>query len=213
MLIKIISFVYPYTRKVKSEFSGDLELTTVCGKKVLDTRNTNYSYGSLQRVLKYSLQQLDLNNTGKVLLLGLGGGSVIRTLRDSMNYTGELVAVDIDPVIIDIARQEFHVVEGPDTKIICADAFQFVENEQSGYDLVIVDLFIDNVVPDKFLDTYFWRKVLGLLNENGDVIFNTLCSPATNIQSIEEKLTRRGIEYIVHRYVEKTNKVLIAHNG
>ena len=82
MLKKIISYVYPITRKVQSQYSGKLELTVMNGRKVLDTLNTNYSYGSLQRVLKYSLNQINIENTKNTLVLGLGGGSVIETLRN-----------------------------------------------------------------------------------------------------------------------------------
>jgi len=79
------------------------------------------------------------------------------------------------------------------------------------YDLIIVDLFIDNHVPGKFLTNQFWKSLLGLLELEGDIVFNTLCEPASDLTEIESKFQRRGIGYMVHRHVEKTNKVLIAH--
>ena len=90
MLKKLISYIFPITRKVESEYSGSLELTVFNGKKVLDTLNTNYSYGSLQRVLNYSMDQLELDKTNNVLILGLGGGSVIQTLREEKKLTGKI---------------------------------------------------------------------------------------------------------------------------
>lgn len=213
MLIKLLSYLYPLTKRFKSEYSGELELTVINGRKVLDTKHVNYSYGSLQRVLNFSLDHVDFNHIDNVLVLGLGGGSVVRSLRENKNFKGTITGIDIDPVIIDIAAKEFEVVSDNATTIICADAWDFIQNDTGYYDLIIVDLFIDNVVPIKFLRNEFWRWILDRLNGNGEIIFNTLCNPASDIKPIKAKFDKRGIHYDVHRYVEKTNKVLIAHCG
>lgn len=211
MIAKWFSFLYPLTRKIDSRYSGKLELTMINGKKVLDTKNTNYSYGSLQRVMRYSLNQIDMSHTGSVLLLGLGGGSVVKTIREEKSFAGKITAVEIDPVIIEIAGSEFGIVADPTTEIIQANAWNFVMNCRERYDLVIVDVFIDNVVPQKFLSNEFWKSLLMLVQPGGDIVFNTLCNPASDLREIESKFHRRGIEYRIHRHVENTNKVLIAH--
>lgn len=211
MLKKLISYIYPLTRKIQSQHNGMLELTVMNGRKLLDTKNVNYSYGSLQRVLNYSLDQLNLENTKNSLILGLGGGSVVHTLRDERKFEGEITAVEIDPIIIDIASKEFNINSNNQTKIICDDAWNFVNRDKAKYDLIIVDLFIDNKIPEKFLALKFWKRILDLLNEGGDVIFNTLCNPKTDLTLLKQKLERRKIDFEVHRYVEKSNKVLIAH--
>jgi spermidine synthase len=211
MLKKLISYIYPVTKKIPSQYSGKLELTTINGKKVLDTLNTNYSYGSLQRVLKYSIDQINLEQTKNTLILGLGGGSVIQTLRDDKKMDSHITAVEIDQIIIDIAASEFDITSNGNTDIICDDAWNFVMTDKHSYDLIIIDLFIDNEVPSKFLELKFWKNILCHLKNGGDVIFNTLCDPKTDLTSIKEKLKRRNIAFEIHRYVEKTNKVLIAH--
>lgn len=213
MLKKLISYILPLTRNVQSQYSGKLELTVVNGRKVLDTKSTNYSYGSLQRVFNYSLDQINLEHTKNALILGLGGGSVIQTLISARKFKGEITAVEIDPVIIDIAANEFNIRSNEQVSIICDDAYNFVIQDNIKYDLIIVDLFIDNKIPDKFLAIKFWKRILDLLNEGGDVIFNTLCNPKTDLTLLKNKLDRRKIKYEVHRYVEKSNKVLIAHFG
>lgn len=213
MVRKLVSYLIPLTRYIKSEYNGMLELTTIDGKKLLNTKNTNYSYGSLQKVLRFSLKQTDLSMTKNVLVLGMGGGSVLKTLRNDFGYSGNIVAVDIDSVIIDIAKQEFQIAEDNNTKIIHSDAFHFVMNTEDTFDLIIIDLFIDNKVPDKFLLLDFWREVINRINPNGSVIFNTLCIPFTDTRPIKDKLAKRGLRWKLFRYVEKTNKVLIASYG
>jgi len=213
MITKLVSFLYPITRNIKSDYSGNLELTVFNGKKYLNSENTNYSYGSLQRVLNFSLKQLDLSKTSNALILGLGGGCVLKTLRQDFQYNGNITAVEIDPVIIDIAEKEFDVVSNNSNKIICSDAFSFVKTDNSKFDLVIVDLFIDDRIPEQFLTLEFWRNLLSHIDTRGKIIFNTLCTPYTNLQPIEDKLKRRGFEFKTFRHVEKTNKVLIAKCG
>jgi spermidine synthase len=212
MITKFFSFLFPITKNIKSDYNGNLEVTVINGKKYLDTLNTNYSYGSLQRVMQFSLKQLDLSRIHNALVLGLGGGCAVKLLRQDFHYSGAITAVDIDPVIINLAEKEFHIVSDESTKIICADAFTFVEKDNSKFDLVIIDLFIDNKVPDKFLTLEFWRYLLAHISTGGKIIFNTLCDPFTNLEPIEEKLKRRGFEFKTHRYVENTNKVLITRN-
>lgn len=211
MIKKIISYLFPLTRYIESDFNGQLELTMIDGKTFLNTRNTNYSYGSLQKVLKFSLTHTDLSRVRSILVLGLGGGSVLKTLRNEFGYTGRIISVDIDPVIIEIAKNEYQITEDEETEIICSDAFDYIKNVGNKFDLIIIDLFIDNKVPDKFLLIEFWHEVIDRLNTHGTIIFNTLCNPFTDTRPVEKKLTRRGLEWRLFRHVEKTNKVLIAN--
>jgi spermidine synthase len=61
MLKKLFSYLIPITIfKQKSTISSTIEVTWVNGELVLDSNNTNYSYGSLQRILKKGLQKLVL---------------------------------------------------------------------------------------------------------------------------------------------------------
>ena len=129
-------------------------------------------YGSLQKILKYGLQQIDLGTVKKILLLGMGGGSVIQTLRTDYNYQHHIHAVDIDPLIIKIAREEFDIHESEDLKITCEDARLFMQLNTAKYDLIIIDLFIDIKVPAPFLQTSFWQQVIKAQNAGGTVLCN-----------------------------------------
>ncbi len=79
-MIRLLSYIFPITKKIESEYNGTLEITWHNGKKHLNTKNANYSYGSLQKILKIGLQKIDLTNCKNILILGLGAGSVIETL-------------------------------------------------------------------------------------------------------------------------------------
>src|SRR5690606_38618268 len=75
----------------------------------------------------------------RVLLLGVGGGTVIRQLQAFVRPR-EIVAVDLDPVHLDVARR-FFGVRGEDARLVHADAREWLDADDSRYDLVIDDLF------------------------------------------------------------------------
>jgi spermidine synthase len=209
MLKQIISYFIPFSRRIKTQYNGLLEVRWINGKKVLDTSNANYSYGSAQRILKLSLEKINLENVKNLLLLGLGGGSVIKTLREHFNYIGNITAVDIDPVIIRIAEEEFGITGNESLKIECDDALDFLNRIKTKFDLMIIDLFIDNKVPDKFLSVIFWEKVSTRINEDGYLIFNTISTIDSNIEPVKNTLTMHGFDLHEYDKLEGSNRILI----
>lgn len=210
MFRKFLSYFLPITKKIKSEYSGDLELTLYMGNLVLDTKNANYSYGSMKRILGFALQQIRLKDVKNMLLLGFGAGSVVQTLRKDLNFQQKITAIDIDPVIIEIAAQEFGIKADENTAVICADAYDFVKNETEKFDLVIVDLFIDVEIPQKFIALEFWQMLKKNINTKGFLIFNTLEKSAVELQQIERYLLSEGFSVQIFRQIERTNNLLVA---
>lgn len=74
-----------------------------------------------------------------LLLLGLGGGTVLRQLRHLLPHT-RMSAVEIDPDMIRLARKYMHI-DTLDIEIIPADAFHFLETDTRRFDLLIDDLY------------------------------------------------------------------------
>ena len=69
MLKRILSFFIPVKIfEQKSALSKNLEITWNNGELVLDSKNTNYSYGSLQRILKIGLKTIGYNKIQKMML-------------------------------------------------------------------------------------------------------------------------------------------------
>lgn len=156
-----------------SEVNGRLKVKWREGKKVLNTKQTNYSYGTLEKVLNYGLDSIPLENTQSVLLLGMGGGCIINSLRSRYNCHAPITALELDPVVIDIAEKEFGITESADLKIITGDAYDYTLETKDSFDLTIIDIFIDIYVPDKFYSTEFWEAMAKSVNLNGFVLFNT----------------------------------------
>ena len=209
---KILSYLYPITKKVHSDISGTLEITWYNGKKHLNTKNANYSYGSLQRILKFGLEKIDLKNVNSILLLGLGGGSVIETLRNDFGYSKSILAVEIDPVIIDLAKTEFHLKENENLDIICDDALDFISSNTQHFDLIIIDLFIDTEVPKSFLELNFWRNVVKASATNGAIIFNASLEKTKSkaLIAVIDFLKTQFYKTEIYEKVNQTNTLIIA---
>ena len=211
-MIKYLSYLYPITRQIQSKYSGTLEITWYNGKKHLNTKNANYSYGSLQAILKFGLEKINLNHINSILLLGLGGGSVIETLRKDFNYQKQITAIDIDPVIIEIAKTEYQLESNSNTNIICEDALQFIKENKTQYDLIIIDLFIDTEVPEAFLGLSFWEQVIHSKSANGIILFNASLEDqkSNQLKSVIEFLKTKVYKVEVYNKVNGTNTVIIS---
>ena len=129
MFKKILSYLYFFEESKTSLYNGRLRVILINGKKILNSDHANYSFGSLHRIMRFALKKIILKTDENILLLGLGGGSVIDIVRNDLHIPNKLVAVDIDPVIIEIARQDFALDSYENTEIICADAYQYIQTE------------------------------------------------------------------------------------
>lgn len=208
---KFLSYLWPTTRKFSSEINGTLEVTYINGKKVVDSENANYSYGSLLKILEFGLKQVSLKSVENLLILGMGGGSVIHSLRSSFEYSKNIVAVEIDSEIIKLAKQEFGISNSENLQIIEGDAFEFVKASKEKFQLIIIDLFIDLNVPPIFYGKEFCENVSKLLDESGSIIFNVGINLENEWGTSDRIMANFGsdFQFQIHDKVNGTNSLLI----
>lgn len=191
MIAKYLSYFLPINLiKRKSSISNSLEVTWNNGELVLDSKNTNYSYGSLQRILKKGLKYIGYDRIRKfenILVLGVAGGSVIKTLVNEIKFKGKITGVEIDPEIVEIANTYFKLNQINNFELIIEDAFEFVLKTKAHFDLIIIDIFQDTTMPNFLFEDYFIQRINLLLNVNGFILFNTMV--------INEQNRIRNIDY------------------
>jgi spermidine synthase len=192
MIKKILSYFIPIKiHTVNSAISKSIEVIWSKGELVMDSENANYSYGSLQRILKLGLKTIGFDKIvamQHVLVLGVAGGSVIKTLVDEIKFQGKITGVEIDPEIIKIANQYFRLDEIEQLEIIIDDAFEFVLKTQDKYDLIIIDVFQDTTMPNFLFETFFTDQICFLLKSKGAILFNTML--------LNENHNKRNSQYI-----------------
>lgn len=213
MFKKILSFFVTVNLVRKdSHISQKLEVTLNNGKLVLDSKNTNYSYGSLQRILRKGLHYIGFDRIRKfehILVLGVAGGSVIKTLSEDIKYKGKITGVEIDPKVIELANTYFGLAEVPNCTIVIEDAFEFVLKTKEKYDLIIIDIFKDAEMPGFLFEEFWINRINQLLNVNGFILFNTM---TLTKQHKDRNLTYKaafGSDYSVRMYpkVEDHNEL------
>jgi spermidine synthase len=191
MIAKFLSYFIPINVvKKNSAVSKTLEVTWNNGELVLDSKNTNYSYGSLQRILKKGLKYIGFERIRKfesILILGVAGGSVIKTLVNEIKYRGKITGVEIDKDVIEIANSYFKLNEIKNLELVVDDAFEYVLKTKYKYDLIIIDIFQDTTMPNFLFEDFFINRINFLLNPNGFILFNTMV--------INEKDRIRNLDY------------------
>lgn len=178
MIKRLLSYILPIKiHESKSKISQSLEVTWNNGKLVLDSKNTNYSYGSLQKVLRKGLIAIgfeEIKAMNEILILGVAGGSVIKTLVDEVQYKGNSTGVEIDEEVIRISNDYFGLNQIKNYTSIVADAKVFVSNTSKKYDLIIIDIFEDSEMPAFLFEKEFVENCKQLLEEKGYILFNTM---------------------------------------
>ena len=178
MIKRVLSFLLPIKiHQKKSVYSKNLEVTWNNGYLVLDSENTNYSFGSLQRVLKKGLKYIGyerIQNFESILVLGVAGGSVIETLKKEVKFEGKITGVEIDAAVVELATKYFGLGNYNNVSIVIDDAFEYVLKTKEKYDLIIIDIFQDTTMPNFLFEDFFINRINFLLNVNGFILFNTM---------------------------------------
>ncbi|NYZ78516.1 fused MFS/spermidine synthase, partial [Candidatus Micrarchaeota archaeon] len=110
----------------------------------------------------------------KALFIGLGGGAMPLDLhrRTDANIT----VVEIDPQIVDVAKNFFNFSEDEKLKVKIDDGRIFLKNSNEKYDYIVVDAYIAIIPPFHLTTMEFVEDLKSHLNPNGIVLIN-LISP------------------------------------
>jgi len=113
-----------------------------------------------------------------VMVVGLGGGSMIHFLQ-KYDPKVSIEAVEIDPVVVEMAERYFSVRPKENVKLIVADAFDHLKKTKKKYDTIYMDAFLkpsaetdDTGVPLNLRTQTFYQELQALLTPEGSVVFN-----------------------------------------
>lgn len=118
-------------------------------------------------------------NAKRILILGLGGGTVASILSKKLPEA-QIVSVEFDPVMIGIAKKYFGVDSINNHRIIEADALRVVvEPEEfdlapSSFDVLFVDIYVGNQYPDLGKTGNFMASLKRLVSSGGLIVFNRI---------------------------------------
>ncbi len=169
-----------YNESIKVLKSGDvLKLSVDNFVQSLSKNSKNAAklcWGETLNIIKEQTVEMSPRN---VLVLGLGGGTMQHFVHDSFPEAN-MVSVEIDQVIVDLARQYFDLDSIGNHKIIVDDAFRFVVDPETyginkqTFDVIVVDTVLGDDFPDLASSGNFLGAIKALALPTGLVIFNRI---------------------------------------
>ena len=147
----------------------------------------NYT-GLVHEYARCSTLLIELDpNPERVLVLGLGGGTLPKYFLSHTNATIDVI--EIDPEVIRSAEEYFGVEESERLRIIQGDARTTLSKLNETYDIIYMDVFSSYSIPFHLTTVEFMQEANSHLKENG--LF------AMNIISAAEG---HGSEFFVSEY-------------
>jgi spermidine synthase len=146
-----------------------------------------------------------------VLIIGLGGGSLPRALA-AILPAARIDVVEIDPAVTRVARSYFRFVPGANTSVIEEDGRAYVKRAvraRKSYDLVMLDAYDHEYIPEHLLTREFLQEVKSLLKPGGIVAANTFSSSRLYDS---ESVTYRAVFGEFYN-LKMANRIIIASNG
>ncbi len=107
----------------------------------------------------------------RVLMIGLGGGTFTTLLRRHF-ATLRIDAVEIDPVVVQAAKEYFGVQEDAHFRIHLEDGAAFIERTPLTYDLILLDAYAGEDMPEHLATQKFFEAVKSRLTSFGVAVLN-----------------------------------------
>lgn len=104
----------------------------------------------------------------KVLLVGMGGGSLATFIHRHFPEV-EIDVVEIDPVVVRLAKEYFGFAESPEVRVHVGDGRTYLRRSKESYDLIILDAYKAGGIPFHLTTVEFMQLVRDRLNPGGVV--------------------------------------------
>ena len=126
-----------------------------------------------------------------ILMLGVAGGTALRTLRHLLPEVS-LTGIDLDAEFIDLAEKEMHLAE-TGAEIVIADAYEWVKKNKRRFDVIIDDLYLagaEDVFRADTCDADWLGLLKGSLAPGGILALNLVTGPG---HRAKQSATRKNL--------------------
>jgi spermidine synthase len=172
--------------KTSSEYNDPIELFQIGDYRRLCVKGTIQSISSDNPSCKkriwgrlVALVKEKRPEAKSILLLGLGGGTMVHLISRELP-DAHVVAVEIDSVIIDIAKEFFDLDDLTNLKVIEEDVLRVISSPgkfdllKDTFDVVIVDIYCGAEYPDLGDSGSFFSGIKWFLRTGGLAVFNRI---------------------------------------
>lgn len=163
---------------------------------------------------KMSFAGLLLNpNPRRVLIAGLGGGSLPSALT-TLFPEAQIDVIEIDQAVVNVAKEFFDFEETDQVSVIVNDARVYVKRAallEKKYDLVILDAFTGDYIPEHLLTLEFLQEVRSIMTPDGVLVANTF-STSRFYDHESETYQRVFGEFFNFKLPSSGNRIIIARD-
>lgn len=128
-------------------------------------------------VFWYTRQLADLidQTSEKQDILMLGGGTFTLPQQVALKYPASHIdVVEIDPKLVDIAREHFYYQDPRNVRLTFSDARTYVNQTKRQYDIVIVDVYGNTDIPFTFMTREYGESLRRIVKPGGVVMVNMI---------------------------------------
>jgi len=120
----------------------------------------------------------------RMLFIGVGGGT--SSTRFAHDYPGlEIDAVEVDPVVLEVAEKYFGLTPGPRLHAYAEDGRAFLRRSMGNYDVIVIDAYSQNrygaTIPAHLTTREFFEECRDKLAPGGLVVFNCAWAPTAPV--------------------------------
>jgi spermidine synthase len=137
------------------------------------------------------LSLMFLPHPKRILLIGLGAGSLLRYLS-TMLPNCKIDAVDHSQEVIDLACGYFKLPETDNVSVYCRDGVTFLENldvdDGKPYDIILLDAFDELGIADVIYNRDFFTTCRNHLTEGGTLCSNLWSGSASELTRVTREL-------------------------
>lgn len=147
----------------------------------------------------------------RILVVGLGGGVLPRTLAKLLP-AATIDTVEIDAAVVDVARRYFLFEPSERVHAAVQDGRVFVKRASRAgtkYDLVFLDAYDHEYIPEHMLTREFLLEVRSLLTPGGAVVANTFSSS----RLYDSESATYAAAFGPFLEFKASNRIIVAANG
>lgn len=147
----------------------------------------------------------------RILVVGLGGGVLPRTLARLLPEAS-IDTVEIDAAVVDVAKRWFLFAPDARVRAHVQDGRVYVKRAlRAGtkYDLVFLDAYDHDYIPEHMLTREFLQEVRGLLVPGGAVVANTFSSS----RLYDSESATYAAAFGPFLEFKASNRIIVAANG
>ena len=194
---------------VDSMSQRHLRFGSICGADQSSISLIEPDHIVMEYVRNASLSLSFSGELDNALIVGMGGGVFSNLLANNI-LDIEIDAIEINPVVVEAAKAYFGVTETKKYKIHIQDAADYIESNKQHYDIILLDAYSGDGIPNHLTTKSFFKKVADRLNPGGVVVANFgLSSPRLYLQLADRLREAVGSTRCLHGK-EESNLVVIA---